>query len=108
MITSEQPASLIIIGATSPVCAPKSFCTAQSWAATRILDPSSRSDTVLRAVKTGAITTSQGDAFATSGFKARAVSTDSPISLNIFQLPAITGFLILLVVQSGHAGQRYP
>src|SRR5882672_6177366 len=59
-----------------------------------MLDPSSLSASVLIAVKTGAITTSQWLALATSGFKASAVSTASPSSLYIFQFPAMTGFLI--------------
>jgi hypothetical protein len=50
--------------------------------------------TVLRAVKTGAITTSQWFALATRGFSARDVSTASERSLYIFQFPAITGRLI--------------
>src|SRR6476469_10773998 len=61
-----------------------------------MLDPSSRSATVFKAVKTGAMTTSQWLALATSGFSANAVSTASPSSLYIFQFPAITGFLIIL------------
>src|SRR6185503_4302088 len=60
-----------------------------------MLDPSNRSATVLSAVKTGAMTTSQWLAFATSGFKASAVSTASPSNLYIFQFPAMTGFLMI-------------
>src|SRR4030095_15018950 len=56
-----------------------------------MLDPSSRSPTVLIAVKTGATTISQWLAFATNGFSARTVSTACPIVLYIFQFPAITG-----------------
>src|SRR5688500_11869469 len=82
--------------ATSPVCAPSSFSVEQSCAATLILEPSSRSQTVFSAVKTGAITTSQWFAFATSGFNASAVSTESLSVLYIFQFPAITGLRIIL------------
>ncbi len=59
-----------------------------------MFDPSRRSATVFNDVKTGAMTTSQWFAFATSGFNAIAVATDSAISLYIFQFPAMTGFLI--------------
>jgi hypothetical protein len=49
-------------------------------------------------VKTGAMTTSQWFAFATKGFSSTAVCADSARSLYIFQFPAMTGFLILLIV----------
>src|SRR5882672_5025375 len=94
MLTCVAPASLNMKGATSPVCAPSSTSVEQFCPATRMLDPSSRSATVLSAVNTGAITTSQWLALATSGLSARAVSTDSPTVLYIFQFPAITGLRI--------------
>src|SRR5215216_4944339 len=59
-----------------------------------MFEPSRRPATVFIAVNTGAMTTSQWFAFATSGFKARAVSTASLSVLYIFQLPAITGLRI--------------
>src|SRR5262249_2542993 len=80
-----------IKAATSPVWAPSSATGAQSCAETLIFDPSSRSATLFSAVKTGAMTTSQWLALATSGFRARAVATESPIVLYIFQFPAMTG-----------------
>src|SRR5215470_12493231 len=80
--------------ATSPVCAPSSATGAQSWAEIFMLEPSKRSATDFKAVNTGAITTSQWFALATSGFNASAVATESPTVLYIFQLPAMTGFLI--------------
>src|SRR5678815_5058129 len=85
-------------GAISPVCAPSSFSVAQAWPATWIFEPSSRSATVLSAVKTGAITTSQWFALATNGLSESAVSTASPSVLYIFQFPAITGLRILDLV----------
>src|ERR1051326_7684028 len=77
--------------ATSPVCAPSLISVEQSCAATLMFEPSSRSHTVFNDVKTGAITTSQWFAFATKGFSASTVSTDSLTVLYIFQFPAITG-----------------
>src|SRR5690349_17884218 len=59
-----------------------------------MFEPSSRSHTVFKDVNTGAITTSQWFAFATRGFRASAVSTDSLTVLYIFQFPAITGLRI--------------
>ena len=59
-----------------------------------MFEPSSLSATVLIAVKTGAMTTSQWFAFATSGFNSSAVAAESAISLCIFQFPAMTGFRI--------------
>src|ERR1043165_1210797 len=81
--------------ATSPVCAPSLTSVEQSCAATLMFEPSIRSHTVFSDVKTGAITTSQWLAFATSGFNASAVSTDSLTVLYIFQFPAITGLRIV-------------
>src|SRR6185369_6430422 len=95
MITYRAPTSRNIKGAISPVCAPSSFWVAQSWPATRIFEPSRRSATVLIAVKTGAITTSQWFALATKGLSDSAVSTASPSVLYIFQFPAITGLRIV-------------
>ena len=48
------------------------------------------------------MTTSQWLALATKGFKAKTVSTASFSSLNIFQLPAMTGFLMQLIIASTH------
>src|SRR6266404_7666116 len=93
-MTWETPTSRSITAVTSPVCGPSSISVEQFCAATRIFEPSSRSDTVLSAVNTGAMITSQWLAFDTSGFNASAVSTASLSVLYIFQLPAITGFLI--------------
>src|SRR5215831_14714142 len=86
--------------ATSPVCAPSSATGAQSWAETLMFEPSSRSATLFRAVKTGAMTTSQWFAFATSGLRASAVATESATVLYIFQLPAMTGFRIRAVYRT--------
>src|SRR5437870_3019370 len=81
--------------ATSPVNAP-SFCSAaQFCAATLMFEPSRRSATLFKAVKTGAITISQRFALATSGFSATAVATESATVLNIFQFPAMTGFRMI-------------
>src|SRR5215510_9796856 len=80
--------------ATSPVCAPSSATGAQSCPEVFIFEPSNRSATDFKAVNTGAITTSQWFALATSGFSATAVATESPTVLYIFQFPAMTGFLI--------------
>src|SRR5690606_35188093 len=98
IIVYLQPTSFSIVGATSPVNAPKPFCVAQSCAAMPIFEPSRRSATVLSAVNTGAMTTSQCVAFATRGFRASAVSTASPTRLYIFQFPAITAFLITIQI----------
>src|SRR2546423_7030860 len=86
--------------ATSPVYAPSLFSVAQFWAATLMFDPSKRSATLFNAVKTGAMITSQWFALATGGFSAIAVATESDTVLYIFQLPAITGFRIILVKSS--------
>src|SRR3954465_1886085 len=64
-----------------------------------MFEPSSRSATVLSAVKTGAITTSQWFAFATRGFNSTAVRTESAMSLYIFQFPAMTGLRIVFGFQ---------
>src|ERR1051325_7752300 len=93
-ITYRAPTSRNMKAATSPVCAPSSTSVEQSWPATLMFEPSSRSATVLIAVKTGAITTSEWLAFGTSCFRASAVSTASPSDLYIFQFPAITGLRI--------------
>src|SRR6266849_5985466 len=90
-ITCEHPASRSMKAATSQVNAP-SFCSAaQFCAATLTFEPSRRSATLFKAVKTGASTISQRFAFATSGFKATAVATESVTVLYIFQFPAMTG-----------------
>src|SRR5881227_1249024 len=64
--------------ATSPVNAPSLRSLAQFCAATLMFDPSKRSATLFNAVKTGAMTTSQWFALATSGFSASAVVSESP------------------------------
>src|SRR5438477_4173570 len=90
--------------ATSPVNAP-SFCSAaQFCAATLMFEPSSRSATLFKAVKTGAMTISQRFALATSGFRATAVATESATVLYIFQFPAITGLRMIknYCRRSGH------
>src|SRR6476659_20962 len=95
--------------ATSPVCAPSSTWVEQFCPATCTFEPSRRSATVLIAVKTGAMTTSQWFAFATRGLSASAVSTAAPSVLYIFQLPAITGLRIRdsFVSQRGDAGEFF-
>src|ERR1044072_1581280 len=90
-MTYSTPTSRSINAPISPVCAHSLDSVEQSCAATLIFEPSSRSHTFFNAVKTGAITTSQWFAFATKGFNASAVSTDSLTVLYIFQFPAITG-----------------
>src|ERR1043165_8663004 len=96
----EQPESCSINAAISPVKAPSAFSVAQFWAATLMFEPSSRSATLFKAVKTGAMITSQWFALATRGFRARAVETESPTVLYIFQFPAITGLRMKAVYRS--------
>src|SRR5438067_6293193 len=93
-MTCEQPASRTMKAATSPVNAPSLCSVAQSCADTRIFDPSRRTATDFKAVKTGAITTSQWLAFATRGLSATAVATESATVLYIFQFPVMTGLRI--------------
>src|ERR1051325_1364294 len=93
-MTYAAPTSRSISAAIHPLSAPCSTSVEQLGPATPMLEPSSRSATVLSDVKTGAITTSQWFALATSGLSASAVSTDSETVLYIFQFPAMTGFRI--------------
>ena len=58
-------------------------------------------------MNTGAMTTSQWLAFATSGFRASVVSTASLSSLYIFQLPAITGLLMAGIIAPGAMKLRF-
>ena len=55
-MTCDAPASFSMSAATSPVCAPCFVSVEQSCPAKRTFEPSSRSATVFKAVKTGAMT----------------------------------------------------
>ena len=97
MIASVAPASKIMRGETSPVCAPS----ASQWtscALTRTFEPRAVAATAASAVKGGATTNSQWLASATSGFSRATKSMASPIVLYIFQFPAISGLLTFSVL----------
>ncbi len=91
MITWLQPAALIMGAETSPVKAPSlsqnTFC-----APILMFVPRTVSTAAVRDGKGVQITISQWSASATRGLNASKYWTVSSTVLNIFQLPAMTGF----------------
>src|SRR5450759_413311 len=99
MMTHPAPTAAIMGAETSPVNAP-SFFQYTSWAPIPTLLPLVAATAAAMFTNVGAITTSQCAAPATRGQNFSKKAVVSLADLYIFQLPAITGFLIRLGLKS--------
>src|SRR5438132_12372514 len=99
MMACVAPTAFSIGPEISPVKAP-SLVHAMFCAPTRMFDPFAASTDAARFVNGGQITISQWALVATSGRNFSKKAVVSAGVLNIFQLPAMTGFLIRFAVRN--------